>query len=403
MLKQRKLSSGTEFITATIPAGTALFRGIYGEQPGGLFADFIGKYNKTTDAYEISPTDMVFFYPAPYASDSVNFYPIKAIYLTNYNIELVLLVLPSNISKGTNTDVLSISSEKDICGKNIDNENPCLTDRVRYEFPSIKGYIALAVNDVGYLKQQFKSFIKKKKTYGNNLLSFLISNSAERQGIAEIAIHPLNNYESYCRKIHTSNFRGGDANKEFWLKRKRHEFSFIPFCYINETNLYYFKNINVKLLEKSERHQMDSTSKIYNIETELINMLLDKDGLKINNKTYYFTIDKRTGFYIIKQDIKKNNKTHKNKNTFIHMLEYNNDKDDKEYEIPVEYSITMKKEIQQKMFKNTIFMKSQLGQLDSFTETANINGYTAIPKYIFNRGNGERLLKSFVLMKPFEI
>jgi hypothetical protein len=47
----------------------------------------------------------VFFYPVPYVSDVVNVYNIHTMYITQYDIELIMLVSPSLISRG-NKDII---------------------------------------------------------------------------------------------------------------------------------------------------------------------------------------------------------------------------------------------------------------------------------------------------------
>ena len=92
---------GTPFKTIIIPKGTVLFRGINydkGSNYMSIFNDLVGLPGG--QYYGIDPNMNVFFYPVPYVSDSVKLYDIHMMYITQYDIELLLLLKPSDITRG---------------------------------------------------------------------------------------------------------------------------------------------------------------------------------------------------------------------------------------------------------------------------------------------------------------
>jgi len=146
------LSSGEPFDTIILPKGTVLFRGF--EMMHGDTVDtevpFTELFGRQDDEghYCVDPHHNTFFYPAPYMVDVVNRYSIHAIYLTNYDLELVSMVRPSLRTRDARgkvdtapyahcTDIAPINK----CGKRMIHHDPCLSPLLIKEFPNIHGYV----------------------------------------------------------------------------------------------------------------------------------------------------------------------------------------------------------------------------------------------------------------------
>ena len=215
MIKDYKLK-GISFKTLIIPRGTILFRGINFEDETkytNIFEDLIGY--RTEKYYGIDPNMNVFFYPVPYISDSVKVYDIHVMYVTQYDIELLLLINPSNISReNKNNDIyndifrtcMNISN-KNKCGQDMSIIDPCLSDDVRKRFPQIDGYIAISNQDSAVFYKKYQDMIDKNQLDKvKQILPSILINSSGNYGIPEIVIHPLRFRQNNC-VLHLFSFK----------------------------------------------------------------------------------------------------------------------------------------------------------------------------------------------------
>ena len=187
MIKKYKFK-GTSFQTLTIPKGTVLFRGLNYDKESNymsIFNDLVGYIQDKY--YAIDPNMNVFFYPAPYVSDSVKIYDIHIMYITQYDIELLLLVNPSNISRSDKNndiykDIITTCaniSKYNKCGQEMSQVDPCFTEDMLKQYPQIDGYIAIAEQDAELFSKKYKDMLIK---YNNadkikQILPSIISNS----------------------------------------------------------------------------------------------------------------------------------------------------------------------------------------------------------------------------------
>ena len=321
MIKNYVLKNGSEFKTITIPKGTVLFRGITIEDNNShlhLFKDMLGQ-SKKEGVFEYAPTMNVFFFPAPYVSQCVNDYSVHIMYITNYDIELLLLLKPSETSRNIRhepykPDISLVStcssiSKEDKCGFKMTNYDPCFTDKLLNEFPNILGYITLAEADVGQFKLQIEA-LRNQKSYNTivQMLPCISSDSRELQGIPEIVLFPLHNRENKCARIYDRDMYTVE-NAAAYLIRRRALFNYFPFLYITPTSVYHLENIDFEKMKQEAIHynfpKQLQNDKIFNKFNDIMNELLSPEGYQ----GIQMTIDMRTGFYKIKtanQKIKYN-------------------------------------------------------------------------------------------------
>ena len=376
------------FKTITLPPATVLFRGInYHSSTNkySLFSDLLG-YN-TDDGFKISPTQNVFFYPAPYISDSVSEYNLHSIYLTNYEIELILLIKPEILHRAsTDGPIIRCSDVGDVdkCGHDMKSFDPCLKDEILQYYPQITGYIAIAEKDSEHFIKLYKRLLYKKKfSKIRHILSSVSINSRGLISIPEIVLYPLHKRDNECHIIRNEIYDIQSTVK--YCIKNRALFNYFPLLYINENGVYSFNDINEKLLNtirQYERVKMGPDNKIFHIINGLINKFLSPKGYKVNGISYKFTIDIRTGYYIantVTNSIKVN-KTVKNTKNNIRLINENG-------KIPFEYSLSDKLNIM------NIISMSQLYDLDELEKTVNKHDYSIKNKYIFNKGSNKTIHK----------
>jgi hypothetical protein len=329
MLKTYKIN-GKKYQTIKIPKGTVLFRGLAFENKDKyptLFTDIIGARNEKM--YLISPTMNVFFYPVPYVSDIVNIYNIHVIYITQYDIELLMLVSPATISRGDKNALDPIHdpivtcskiSEYDKCGYKMSDDDPCLTDIIIKYFPQIDGFIGLAQQDIEYMNMKYKDMMRNPDMYdmAKQIIPAMITNSRDLSGIPEIVIHPLRFRHEECHRMRKIFRTSEDIVKYCTLYRP--EYNYFPLLYITTNNIFTFNELkddnNIELMAKSVRtYNEDKIPKLHSIIDKVFGAML-KDGYNVNGTIYRVLVDRRTGFYrafIDGQPIKNNSKrkTHK--------------------------------------------------------------------------------------------
>jgi hypothetical protein len=305
--------NGKEFQTITIPKGTLLFRGIKysSDDDTTLLFDLVGM--STSYGRCIAPTNNIFFYPAPYVSDIVTRYNIHILYVTQYDIELLLLVKPSELHRGmkreyTKNNVMTVCSEiskYDKCGWAMSDSDPCITEEAIKQFPNIAGYIGIAESDKESFVSQYAHFIKSgKKIELQHILPSIVSNSREYISIPELVIHPLHLRRTTDFKIRTRCMNIFECVN--YTIRYMAQYNFIPLLYITDTNVFSYvqlKSTHVqKQLAKAKEYSDLTKNPGFSILKRIMNRLLSEHGYKINKIKYHATVDTRTGFYRIKSE-----------------------------------------------------------------------------------------------------
>lgn len=262
MIKTYKIND-TTFQTITLPKGTVLFRGLHIGNDNSykkIFTDLIGypddKY------YCISSSMNVFFYPVPYVSDTVNIYNVHVIYLTQYDIELLLLIKPSTISRYDKINdnynnimkVCSNISEKNTCGVQMSDNDPCLTNTILKRYPHIRGYIAIADQDASIFTAKYHHMIRKDDiTKVKHIIPSIVSNNRKIIGIPEIVMNPLHlSYSSYNSDKYPikARFDGLDSIVKYCIMN-RSQYNYFPLLYFTNNNIYQFHDlVNTDIIQK---------------------------------------------------------------------------------------------------------------------------------------------------------
>ena len=393
MIKTYKIKGG-EFKTITIPKGTILFRGISCEtfkDYHRIFNDLIG-YRKDK-YYTISPTMNVFFYLVPYASDAVNIYDIHVMYVTQYDIELLLLINPStHTRKDTRSDIddnylhklittCENISELDKCGFNMSGVDPCFTDLMLKRYPNIDGYIAIAQQDASMFFKRYRDLVNQGRA--KYIISSLLSDSRGEIGIPEIVLHPLRFKNTDCTVI-GERFYNSEQIVKYCIKY-RAQYNYFPLIYFTNGGINTFTDLakedTIKNIIKYYRAYNSEIPKIYSYIQDVFDALLHTNGYSINGVTYKAGIDVKTGFY--KLYTNKSNKSNKSK--------------------------TLKRKQVMHTFKNDDFMGyintissypkndiiSHTNYLDRYLNDLYINGYSPKKKLLLNRGEPNSLIYNY--------
>lgn len=356
------LSSGESFDTILLPKGTVLFRGfemMYGndvdtEVP---FNELFGRQDADGE-YCIDPHHNTFFYPAPYMVDVVNRYSIHTIYITNYDLELVLMVRPSTRTRNARgaidqapyshcTDISVINK----CGKKMIHHDPCLSPLLIKEYPNIHGYIAIASNDAGHFKHgYFSTMCRDDIECAKTTASFVVENARHIQSVPEIVLYPYHVRTSDdVRRIHP---RAVDEHHIQYALKHRAELNYFPLLYITEKKIYSWNDIEShasrKEMGETIRDNLEYISPILEKEKRIVQRALSPEGLNIHGVTYRFTIDLRTGFYIASHKLSEANVfTNTLTNTVkLYRSTYSDPyTPDKEFVVPFTYPQELKRDI----------------------------------------------------------
>jgi hypothetical protein len=352
------LSTGEPFQTILIPKGTVLFRGndLHTDKPHPeyLFTDLFGSPDE--DGYYCTdPHQNKVFYPAPFISDSVNRYAVHGIFITNYDIEVVSMVRPSLLSRDKSGPIYtrcSELSEKDSCGQTRKSYDPCLSTQLLREYPHIQGYIAIAEKDARiFQKGQFPSFMKDVPEAIEYVKPFIVSDSRNLQSVPEIVLFPYHSRPATIFDKIAIHPRSVEPNYINWAIKNRAALNYFPLLYITETNLYSFKELvdDTKLfkLASTEREDPNFDSPITRNMIRFLSNALNR-GFFIGSMPFKFTVDMRTGFYIIDiPDVKKLNYTIKRMN-----ISLSHDLDPKI--VPFHYPLEYKKKLHSAFTKSSI-------------------------------------------------
>lgn len=425
IIKEYVLEDGSEFKTITIPKGTALFHGLYVEEDTNkLFQSMTGiSSTKLQDVQEngylISPTMQTFFYPAPYVSLSVDYFNTHVLFLTSYNLELLLLIKPSlqsrDIRKNDNGIQLIKTckniSENDVCGFKHVGDDPCFTDYCITNFKNIAGYIAIARNDKARFLSQYKYLYKKEYFHEIlQILSTISTNSRDLIGIPEIVIHPLHSRRTECFRFGDDRISRSSYNMVNRIKLYLNQYNYLPLFYFTHAGVFHFNDLSdekilYNIIEKNKEalnKEMNSLLYINDIFKEMNNViekLLSPSGYIINGIQYYLTVDMRTGFYKMLNKPSTNRSESNNKqlrNTMLHYYEYdiNNNHEEKNYYIPTYYNLKDKYAIMSTIGRSSGFFVEQEIKLRN-------NGLSLKNIYILDKGNSSKYNNAFMVERMF--
>jgi hypothetical protein len=399
MIKNYSLK-GTPFKTLTIPKGTVLFRGLNYDKKSNymsIFNDLIGYKNKKY--YAIDPNMNVFFYPAPYVSDSVMIYDIHIMYITQYDIELLLLINPSNISRAnkenkkyehifTTCDNLG---EKNKCGQDIHTDDPCFSYDMLKQFPQIDGYIGIDEQDAELFSKKYQDMITKYNNIDKvkQIIPSILSDSRGIISVPEIVIHPFRFRYDDCHLI-TERFYSPERVIKYCINN-RAQYNFFPLLYFCNNGIYNIidlKNISTieNFADKKINYKQGLPILYDYIDDTLIKMF--NDGYTINNVIYRIFIDKITGFYRILGNIQNKRNTYKKI--------FRNFKDD-----------TFEGYLDSYMVKNNdprinTIISSHINYIDNFLNDLIVNGYSAKKSLVLSRGNKHNFVYKYKIDKVFD-
>ena len=382
-----------EYKTITVPKGTVLFRGIYFEDKNkymNVFNDLIGY--KSDPYYAIPPTMNVFFYPVPYVSDIINIFNIHVMYITQYDIELLLLITPSDISRrdarqfNSHKDIITQCdriSEKDACGFEMSGNDPCFTDKMRKSLSNIAGYIAIAEQDASLITQKYKSFVDVYQNIqkARHILPGVHSNAHHHIGIPEIVMYPLRFRHDTCFNV-LQKFNSSESVVTY-CTNNRAQYNYFPLLYFTSNGVYTWNelvnqttfNIISKSIEVNITNSLQQPH-MYTVIDNVFSAMLDK-GWRVNGVIYTVVIDKRTGFYLL-HNVTRNNvrKTNRNKK-YSYLFK------DRDHYHDVNASI-----IASKYDKNIEqYIQTHTTYLDDFIKVLTMNGYGINKKLVINNND----------------
>ena len=414
MIRNYTLEDGSEFKTVTIPKGTLLFHGMQLEsnKPVNIFSHLIGKHSKEKGGYYISPTTNIFFYPVPYVSASVNYFNVYIAYLTNYDIELLLMIRPSEMARNNRLNdkneiklirTCSEISDKDSCGFMMSNDDPCFTQYALENYPNLGGYIAIAMTDHKRFIDQYKRIYTKYDSYRKliHILPSLVSNSRDIVSIPEIVLYPFHIRQKNCVEFKLKNIEDEPSRIVNYCIRNRRFFNYFPLLYINERGLYHITDLKNYDLYKNFGNETTIMENIYynrhifdKIEL-LMDVLLSPSGANIKGIIYKLTVDLRTGFYILNksvhiQDIEEEGDEEQNiyDNTMLTYETWDEIREEfKNNIIPFQYPLKNK-------YKIMTMLGYQPDILENYELRLGNHGLNLTNKYVLDKGNSTRKYKN---------
>lgn len=346
----------------------------------------------------------VFFYPVPYVSDTVSIYNVHTVYITQYDIELIILISPSTISRG-NKDILDPKnspivtcnriSDYDKCGYKMSDDDPCLTDIILRRFPHIDGYIGLAEQDVALFNKKYKDLVNKYNRHDmiKQIIPSIITNIRELSGIPEIVIHPLRFRHQDCFRI-PGRFYNSEQIVKYCIKN-RAQYNYFPLLYFTNNGTFTFNDLkdmkNIELISKSVRLLNNSPiPQIYEDINNIFSKMLE-EGYKVNNILYKVYIDVRTGFYRVFIDKKTNNNRYTRKKV---LRKYK----DNDFEGYLDTYI-VKPNNDPRI--NTI-IESHKNYMEYLPADLNANGFSIKKKLVFDRKNKNNFILNYHIDKVLD-
>jgi hypothetical protein len=353
-MSTRTLSNGETFDVVTLPMGTVLFHGFHARfndviSENKLFTELFGDYDDSGD-FCVAPTAHKFFYPAPFMGDIVDKFQLYAIFILNYDVNLVSKVLPSKSvhrDKGGPTSA-TIQCDQlgaaDQCGMSYKAADRCLTPLLLKEHPDIHGYIVIPHNDGSWFKTKFHKHLHEDyKNYVNMTTPMMVTNATGLSAIPEIVIHP---YHVRSAEKHIVSSKAVHDPIQYMIS-KQSLLNFVPIVYFSESNTFSLLDLQEKKTRNSYLGVMRNNSgkaitpMHVRIKTFLDNALSPK-GVLIHDMLFKMTIDLRTGFYIAKHAVVP----YVGNNAIKNLKVWNSTSEDSKYNsIPFEYPEYMKKHL----------------------------------------------------------
>lgn len=410
-----------KYTTITIPSGTVLFRGILIDDIHtsiNIFKDLIGYHDASYSG--ISFTDTTYFYPVPYISDAVKLYDFHVMYITQYDIELLLLIKPSTVSRDNVlqfnvqddiiTDCTRISN-KDVCDHSM-SDDPCFTTLVLEHIPQIAGFIAIEKEDNALIRRKYVNFIDKyhNKHKARHIIPAIHSNSNHNIGIPEIAIHPLHFRQSDCFVVPKEIDNPASIVKYCIDKRAR--YNFFPLLYFTHHGVFTFnemgnENIIRNIITATSQYKTTRFHKntitqlppIYKDIDVILSRMLD-GGYRVNGVTYHILVDTRTGFYKLyhgaiqtnRKNNRKNNRNTKRHNKQLHTFDWN---DPRQRTNVLLISPKNNKEVDEYIHKYATF-------LDSFIDILTDHGYSIKRELRSTNNNIDNIIERYHIRKVLD-
>lgn len=410
MIKDYTLDDGTTFQTVTIPKGTVLFRGLdytANDSYYKLFYDLIGV--PSPGGYCVAPKSNIFFYPAPYISQMIGPFNIHIVYTTNYDLELLLLIRPSQYHRGDRKDdsspiqqlikTCTVFGKYDECGTQLSPDDPCFTDLVLQQYPHILGYIAIANTDKDKLYILMRDFVKHDRA-GKlvHILPSITSNARDSISVPEIVLHPhhLRMTTPDYHNVRDRNYTNSAELINNFILRYKNRFNYFPLFYVTGKNIYTLTDLkNSKYLNQIRETLVNSDTYFINKPlfqrlNTLMTKLLSPEGYKRDGYRYQITVDLTTDFYVAKlQSIKSTQTsgqnsaaTRRNGNKkFFGKLNITDVMEDTKDKIPFSYTLDQKKALMK-----TLYNSSFQGSVEDFERSMNWNGLSLEKRYLFNKG-----------------
>lgn len=426
MIKDYTLDDGTTFQTVTIPKGTVLFRGLdYTSNDGyyKLFYDLIGV--PSPGGYCVAPKSNIFFYPAPYILQMIGPFNVHIVYVTNYDLELLLLIKPSQYHRGDRKDdssplqqiikTCTSFGKMDGCGTSLSDDDPCFTDLVLQQYPHILGYIAIANTDKDKLHILMRDFVKHYRADKLiHILPSIASNARDSISVPEIVLHPHHlrmTYPDY-HNVRDRNYNTSAELINNFIIRHKNRFNYFPLFYVTGKDIYTLIDLkNRKYIDQIRETVVNSNTYFINKPlfqrmNTLITKLLSREGYKRDGYRYQITVNLTTDFYVVRiQSLKPTLNsgqiqgkssaiTRRNENKkFFAKLNTSDGMTDTKDKIPFSYTLDQKKALMK-----TLYNSSFQGSVDDFERSMNSNGLSLEKQYLFNKGkkrNAFRVMSVF--------
>jgi hypothetical protein len=373
------------------------------------FTELFGRNGK--GGYCVDPHHNTFFYPAPFMVDAVNRYSIHAIYLTNYDIELVLMVRPSLRTRNAGgsihsapysqcTDIASVNK----CGIDMIHDDPCLSPLLIKEFPNIHGFIAIAGNDASQFKHGiFKIMHEEDTESAKSIAPFVVENARGLQSVPEIALYPYHvRISDEVRRVHP---RAVDNYPVHYAIKHRAELNYFPLVYITEKKIYTWNDLESRETRKemgeTVRNNLEYLSRIHEKEKFIVNHALRPGGIRIYGVVYRFSIDVRTGFYVASSHLTNNKYVDGLELTNVIKLYRNSYSEpyapEPEYVVPFSYPYNVKKDIHGFLRGASKRAKSE----EDFVITLNRIGSSFSKHYQFDMKNPQKYKVDYKLETMF--
>jgi len=325
-------------------------------------------------------------------------------YITQYDIEMMLLIKPSDISRSEKNDdkykdiitTCSNISQYDKCGLEMSKVDPCFTDIILKKYPQIDGYIAIAKQDAELFTRKYEDMLVRYNNIDKikQIIPSIISNSRGVIGVPEFVIHPLRFRHEDCMLI-TEKFYDPERVVKYCINN-RAQYNFFPLLYFTNKNIFSISDLkltkNIKELAENSRVYDEGVPKIYDLIDDVFSQMLKDDGYSINNTIYKVVVDTRTGFYkaVINSNTSNKLNTHNKRNT---RKKISRSFKDNKFEGYLN-SYIVKSNNDSRL--NTI-VSSHSNYLDNLINDLQANGYSAKKRLLLNRGNKNNFIYKFYI------